>query len=135
MLDEDRTPRFTEGTYSYVDAGGTLTVLDASDFTIDAIGSWTSPTTGTTYPSGWRIELPVKSISLQIMPVIPDQELDTRQTTGIIYWEGAVEIAGSRGDAPVSGVGYVELTGYAGASNLSGSPVTSTAQTRLSQNT
>jgi predicted secreted hydrolase len=65
-------------------------------------------------------------LALDVTPVFPDQELDTLQTTGIIYWEGAVEIAGSRGDAPVSGVGYVELTGDAGAFNLSGSLIAPT---------
>ena len=46
-------------------------------------------------------------------PAILDQELDTRATTGVIYWEGAVELAGTRDGSPITGRGYVELTGYA----------------------
>jgi predicted secreted hydrolase len=42
-----------------------------------------------------------------------DQELDTRQTTRVTYWEGQVEVTGSRAGKPVGGRGYVELTGYA----------------------
>jgi predicted secreted hydrolase len=124
VLDENRQPRFIDG--SLIDAEGNLSVLDAGDFTIDATGSWTSPDSGITYPSGWRISVPAHDLALDVTPVFPDQELDTLQTTGIIYWAGAVEIAGSRGDAPVSGVGYVELTGDAGAFNLSGSLIAPT---------
>ncbi|MEA2586691.1 MAG: hypothetical protein QOF33_4776, partial [Thermomicrobiales bacterium] len=42
-----------------------------------------------------------------------DQELDTRQTTGVTYWEGQVEATGTRAGASIRGRGYVELTGYA----------------------
>ena len=31
------------------------------------------------------------------------------------YWEGACSIEGSVADVPVTGAGYTELTGYAGA--------------------
>jgi predicted secreted hydrolase len=30
----------------------------------------------------------------------------------IVYWEGSVSFSGRRDGAPVSGDGYVELTGY-----------------------
>ena len=43
---------------------------------------------------------------------MPDQELDTRQSTANIYWEGEVLITGTRNGAPIGGEGYVELTGY-----------------------
>ncbi|HVC32998.1 MAG TPA: lipocalin family protein, partial [Chloroflexota bacterium] len=46
-------------------------------------------------------------------PVLRDQELDTRASTGQIYWEGEVTIQGQDQGRPVSGQGYVELTGYA----------------------
>jgi predicted secreted hydrolase len=38
-----------------------------------------------------------------------DQELDSRASTGVIYWEGAV--TARAGDQAV-GRGYLELTGY-----------------------
>ncbi len=44
--------------------------------------------------------------------LIPDQELDTRRSTANIYWEGEVTIAGTRNGTPITGQGYVELTGY-----------------------
>jgi len=42
-------------------------------------------------------------------PLMDDQELDSRATTGTIYWEGAVRV--SR-DGREVGKGYLELTGY-----------------------
>ncbi len=50
---------------------------------------------------------------MRVTPSLLDQELDTRATTGVIYWEGEAVIAATlRGEA-VGGYGYVELTGYA----------------------
>jgi predicted secreted hydrolase len=39
--------------------------------------------------------------------MVADQEMNTRATTGIVYWEGAVAVRGTHG-----GVGFVELTNY-----------------------
>ena len=39
-------------------------------------------------------------------------ELDTTASTGVVYWEGEVEVAGSVEGSPLTGLGYVELTGY-----------------------
>ena len=47
-------------------------------------------------------------------PTVPGQELDTRATTGVIYWEGSNDVGGTRDGMPVRGEAYVELTGYAG---------------------
>ena len=47
--------------------------------------------------------------SLQLLPLLDDQELDSRASTGTLYWEGAVRIVeGTR----TVGRGYLELTGY-----------------------
>jgi predicted secreted hydrolase len=98
---------------SLVDAEGELTVLSNGDFTVTALGEWTSAATGTTYPSGWVLEVPSQELKMTVTPVRDDQELDTRRTTGVIYWEGEALVEGiSRGE-PVAGRGYVELTGYA----------------------
>jgi predicted secreted hydrolase len=48
-------------------------------------------------------------LDLDVRPALADQELDV----SFRYWEGAVEIAGTRRGRPVGGRGYVELTGYA----------------------
>ena len=64
---------------------------------------WTSPRTGATYPVSMEVN------GLRLEPLMDDQELDSRASTGTIYWEGAVRAY--RGKAEV-GRGYLELTGY-----------------------
>ncbi len=97
---------------TYVEADGRATNIPFSEIKVEVLGTWTSPRTGVTYPSGWRVALPERGLVLTWTPVIPDQELDTRRTTANIYWEGAVAITGTRNGAPIGGEGYVELTGY-----------------------
>jgi len=68
---------------------------------------WRSPRTGVTYPIA--LEVRAGELSLGIEPLLEDQELDARNTTGTIYWEGAVRaLSGGR----IVGKGYLELTGY-----------------------
>ncbi len=106
----DGSPLIVDG--SVVDAKGTLTVLDREDFRAVSTGTWTSPATGITYPSGWTVDVPVVGLSLTLEPSMEDQELDTRQTTQVVYWEGEVVVQGTRNGHPIRGFGYVELTGY-----------------------
>ena len=49
---------------------------------------------------------------INLTPTVLDQELDTRATTGVVYWEGSQLVEATRAGEPVSGEGYVELTGY-----------------------
>jgi predicted secreted hydrolase len=102
-----------ESSGSLVDARGGVRYLRRDDVLVDATGAWKSPHTGGSYPSGWRVRVPSAGIDLEIVPVLRDQEL-ADLAGGVSYWEGAVDIvdAASRGHL---GVGYVELTGYAGA--------------------
>lgn len=94
---------------------GTLVMADGSqmritnqDFTLEVLDEWTSPTSGITYPSGWRLSAPAFDLDLEITPLVRDQEMKVTY----LYWEGAVEAVGSMAGAPVEGRGYVELTGY-----------------------
>lgn len=107
---EGRPSAFSSGTY--VDAEGRATHLSHDDFTLEANGYWQSPHTQTVYPSGWQLRVPRFEIDVQVEPVIKDQELDTRGTTMIIYWEGACRVRGRHAGAETEGRGYVELVGY-----------------------
>ena len=89
--------------------GGETTHLRADDLEVRATGRWTSPHTGVVYPSGWTLSVPDHGLHLRLEPMLRDQELDTRASTGVVYWEGAVHVSGDGGEA---GLGYVELTGY-----------------------
>lgn len=106
-------------------AGGTLRTPDgrvrilapeALHFSVQR--SWRSPRSGTTYPVEWVLEIAAEGAQpahrLRIAPLMDDQELDSRRSTGAIYWEGAVRVfdAGNRGLEV--GRGYLEMTGYAG---------------------
>ena len=42
--------------------------------------------------------------------MIDNQELDSRSSTGSIYWEGLSELVDSQGKRV--GMGYLEMTGY-----------------------
>ena len=97
-------------------ADGTTVHLDRDAFTVETIGRWRSPTTGAMYPAGWVIEIPTEDLAIELQPTVADQELDTRATTGVVYWEGSAHVTAVDGPAnTVSAIGqaYVELTGYA----------------------
>lgn len=90
--------------------------LTPAQFTLAPLGQWTSPATGITYPAGWRLQIAaagdVPAMALTYTPIVADAELDTRASTGVVYWEGDTTITGTKNGAPVRGGGYVELTGY-----------------------
>ena len=92
---------------------GTSEHLSRDKISVDVLGHWTSAQTGATYPSGWRVRIAGVGLDLVVTPTLRDQELDTRATTGVIYWEGSQRVTGTNGGHPVTGKGYVELTGYA----------------------
>jgi predicted secreted hydrolase len=68
---------------------------------------WRSPRTRAEYPVAMRVEAAGFAVDLQ--PLMDDQELDSRASTGTIYWEGAVR---ALHDGKPVGLGYLELTGY-----------------------
>jgi predicted secreted hydrolase len=105
-----RPSPFSSGTF--VDKDGAATHLAREDFQLEATAHWKSPRTGATYPSGWRLRIPRFAVDVTVTPVIADQELDTRGTTMIVYWEGACVVEGRHGDAETAGRAYVELVGY-----------------------
>ena len=52
-------------------------------------------------------------MTIELRPTVAAQELDTRATTGVVYWEGSQVVRASRDGRPLGGQAYVELTGYA----------------------
>ena len=83
--------------------------LTAGDLRIEVLDHWQSPHSAGNYPSRWRLQVPEQKLDLEIVPLLPDQELQT----SVRYWEGAVAVSGSSAAGQVQGYGYVELTGYA----------------------
>lgn len=96
-----------------VDAAGAIRNLRATDFSVAVTVHWTTPATATTYPAGWTVSIPGEHLEISLSPAVAQQELDTRATTGVAYWEGSQRISAVRDGTPLSGNAYVELTGYA----------------------
>jgi predicted secreted hydrolase len=103
----------SEGTW--VKADGASERLVPGSFAIEKNGSWRSPHSGATYPAGWHITIPSHRADLTVAPAMADQELNLTKMGKLSYWEGACRIEGQVGGVEVNGVGYTELTGYAGA--------------------
>jgi predicted secreted hydrolase len=109
--------RSADGSYplvygTLVDGTGATRHLDRDAFTVEVTGTWTSPATGATYPAGWRIAVPDEDLVVELTPTVAQQELDTRASTGVVYWEGSQVVRATRGGRSLDGEAYVELTGY-----------------------
>ena len=96
---------------------GSTVDLPRDSFLVTPTASWTSPHTGAAYPAGWHLIVYGQHLEIDLRPTVADQELDTRATTGVIYWEGSQVVRATRNGAPVGGQAYVELTGYAPAAS------------------
>jgi len=97
---------FTGGTL--VNADGTYRHITRDEMDLQVEGEWESPVSGAVYPSGWTLSMPGQELILRVTPVQPNQELNV----SVRYFEGAVDISGTSESRPITGVGYVELTGY-----------------------
>jgi predicted secreted hydrolase len=82
-------------------------VFAPSGVAFESTRKWKSPRSGTEYPVAMKVR--TKDRELRLEPLMDDQELDARASTGTIYWEGAVRAY--EGEKAV-GKGYLELTGY-----------------------
>lgn len=105
IRDKTGAPVWAGGTLRQAD--GKVTTLPPSAVTFHPSRWWRSPRTGTRYPVAMRLN--AGGLSVDLEPLMSDQELDSRASTGAVYWEGAVSAV--RDGKPV-GKGYLELTGY-----------------------
>jgi predicted secreted hydrolase len=92
---------------------GKVTILAPADVTFTSSRRWRSPRTGILYPVQWQVRVGPRAFDL--VPLLDDQENDTRLSTGAIYWEGAVRAYDRQ---RLVGSGYLELTGYGEALRL-----------------
>jgi predicted secreted hydrolase len=110
--------RDADGTYplvygTLVGRDGTVTHLERDAFAVTVTDRWRSPATGADYPAGWTLAIPNERLAIELRPTVAAQELDTRATTGVVYWEGSQVVHASRDGHALGGQAYVELTGYA----------------------
>ena len=109
--------RDADGSYplvygTLVEPDGSTRHLPRDAFTVEVTDRWVSPATGADYPAGWTLTLPEEDLVIDLVPTVAAQELDTRGTTGVVYWEGSQVVAATRAGQPLGGEAYVELTGY-----------------------
>ena len=70
---------------------------------------WTSPLTNARYPVEWQVDTPAGRFTVKAL--LDAQELDSRSSTGTVYWEGLSDLLDAQGQRV--GRGYLEMTGYA----------------------
>ena len=104
---------YSSGTY--VDSQGIAHFLDASEFALAPGEHWQSTASGASYPVAWTISVPRLGLQLAERTDLKDQELFEKNGPTPTYWEGAVSYQGQTQGKPVNGVGYLEMTGYAGS--------------------
>lgn len=89
------------------DPSGRVTHFSPQEVRFAPERHWRSPRTRASYPVETRLR--TGDIEWHIIPLQDDQELDSRRSTGAVYWEGAVSVARNGKKA---GRGYLEMTGY-----------------------
>ncbi|MDQ3282774.1 MAG: carotenoid 1,2-hydratase [Acidobacteriota bacterium] len=97
---------------SLITSDGRVIPIRREQMRVTVLSRWKSGKSGATYPVSWRVELPLFRIALTLKPLLREQELVTRGSTNVTYWEGAVDVNGTFEGNAVSGEGYVEMTGY-----------------------
>ena len=94
---------------SFRSAQNMLRNFGRGEVSFKPVRTWKSPLSQTTYPVEWLVSTPDQVYTVKAL--INAQELDSRQSTGSIYWEGLSELINSQGKRV--GTGYLEMTGYA----------------------
>ena len=107
--DGSRDPR-SSGTF--VEKDGRTTHLSLSDFTLTPGSRTFKAPNGAVYPLAWTVSIPSKKLELQVTTPLANQELSLERSSGVAYWEGLIDVAGSEAGRALSGRGYLEMTGY-----------------------
>jgi predicted secreted hydrolase len=90
-------------------SGSTLYIFKHGEVIFKPLRSWHSPTSRASYPVEWMVRTPADFYTVKAL--LDNQELDSSNSTGAIYWEGLCEVFDS--NERLVGRGYLEMTGYA----------------------
>ena len=105
------------GSFRHPAMGAKAQALHHGEVLFQPVRSWTSPATQASYPVEWIVRINRQSAHsaladfYTVKAVIDNQELDSRASTGAVYWEGLSELFDRTGK--LIGRGYLEMTGYA----------------------
>jgi predicted secreted hydrolase len=112
---KDGSSLWTSGSFRPAPTSGlSATTAGTDEIAFQAVRGWTSPLTRAKYPVQWLVRTPGDFYTVKA--VIDNQELDSRNSTGAIYWEGLSDLFDSNNKHV--GRGYLEMTGYASALRL-----------------
>jgi len=100
---------------TYIRSNGKTKHLSGHDIEVTVMDTWNNPNSGAVCPARWRLRIPSSAMDLIIAPNMTDQEMRTKESTTVTYWEGSVSVWGIKTGRQINGQGYVELTGYAEA--------------------
>jgi predicted secreted hydrolase len=103
---------FSAGTY--IDPVGRAVHLSAKDFSLTPGKTWTSQKSGGRYPIEWNIRVQSLGIDAAVTTRLTQQELAGKTSAAPAYWEGSIEVRATQRGQAITGVGYLEMTGYAG---------------------
>lgn len=96
-----RHPKVEQGRQPYVFARG--------ETVFQPVRGWKSALTQATYPVEWLLR--TSADNYVVKALVDNQELDSRNSTGAVYWEGLCDAFDS--NRRHVGRGYLEMTGYA----------------------
>jgi predicted secreted hydrolase len=96
---------------TYIDENGDQTILSEDEIIVEYYDIWESSVTDGVYPQNWNFRVPGLDLDVDITTGIADQEMPNFFWN---YWEGMMNVEGTKGGQPVTGRGFVELSGYAG---------------------
>ncbi len=96
-----RHPKLGQGNQPYSFSRG--------EVVFQPVRGWKSALTQAIYPVEWLLRTPADNYVLKAL--LDNQELDSRNSTGAVYWEGLCDLHDS--NRRHVGRGYLEMTGYA----------------------
>ena len=107
LRDKDSNALWDGG--SFRSSKNELYIFSRGEVIFKPVRRWKSPLSQASYPVEWIVRTPADFYTVRAL--IDNQELDSRNSTGAIYWEGLSELIDSNGKRV--GSGYLEMTGYA----------------------
>ena len=90
-----------------------------SDMKFEPICWWRSMRTFSDYPTCWKLEVPEAEINLTIKACFDDQEFITFISKPA-FWEGRCDVNGTVHGKQISGLAYVERSGFESIKDLDG---------------
>ncbi len=106
--------RTGQGAGTWVPAEGASQHISDGEFDVTPGDTWRSRATGAVYPVAWTIDVRPLNLQLRLTTPLAGQEMTGNSAVSPSYWEGSIDVEGTRNGRPVRGRGYLEMTGYAG---------------------